>query len=145
MSTKFGIDGKLYVCAAGIGDTPTWTEATKVKNLTLNLSVGEADVTTRGGSGWKMTAATLKEASIEFDYHWDPADAAFGLLRDAFMGRAAIGVAVMDGDVQSGEGLWADCAVTQFNRDENLEEAMIVKVTLKPTESANAPQWKGGS
>jgi len=43
---RFGIDAKLYFCAAGIGGTPTWTELTNVKNVTLSLTKGEAD------AGW---------------------------------------------------------------------------------------------
>ena len=60
---KLGLDAKLYFCAAGIGGTPTWTELTNVKNVTLNLQKGEADVTTRANNGWKATAGTLKEGS----------------------------------------------------------------------------------
>jgi hypothetical protein len=32
--------------------------------------------------------------------------------------------------------------ITNFSRDEPLEEAITVKVTAKPTYSTNAPQWK---
>lgn len=77
MSVKLGLDAKLYYCVAGIGGTPTWVELTNVKNVTLNLQKGEADVTTRANNGWKATAATLKEGSIEFEMVWDPSDAGF--------------------------------------------------------------------
>jgi len=33
-------------------------------------------------------------------------------------------------------------AVIDFSREEPLEEALSVKVTLKPTYSANPPEWK---
>ena len=77
MSVKLGLDAKLYFCVAGIGGSPTWTELTNVKNVTLSLQKGEADVTTRANSGWKATAGTLKEGSIEFEMVWDTADAGF--------------------------------------------------------------------
>ena len=144
MSIKYGIDGKLYHCVAGIGATPAWLEMSNVKNLSLNMSAGEADVTTRGNGGFKATAALLKEASIEWESIWDPADTALQVIKAAFIARTHVGLAIMDGPVATvgSEGLWADCAITGFNRDENLEGAMVIKITAKPTYSANAPLWK---
>jgi len=37
---------------------------------------------------------------------------------------------------------WADCMITDFSRDEPLEDAISVKVTAKPTYSADPPIWK---
>lgn len=33
--------------------------------------------TTRANNGWRATAGTLKEGSIEFEMVWDPTDAGF--------------------------------------------------------------------
>ena len=65
------------------------------------------------------------------------------------MREAVIGLAAMDGDIATNgsQGLWADCMIMDFSRDEPLEEAIGVKVTAKPTYSANPAIWKtiGGS
>ncbi len=147
MGVKFGLDAKLYFCAAGIGGTPTWTELTNVKNVTLTLQKGEADVTTRANNGWKATAGTLKEGTIEFEMVWDTADAGFTAIKDAYFNNSIIGLAVMDGLItgagsNGNQGLWADCMITDFSRDEPLEDAISVKVTAKPTYSVNPPIWK---
>jgi predicted secreted protein len=144
MSVKLGMDAKLYFCVAGIGGTPVWTELSNVKNLTLNLTKGEADVTTRANGGWKATAGTLKEGSIEFEMVWDTADAGFTAIQQAYFGNTLIGLAVMDGAVATAgsQGLWADCMITDFSREEPLEEAMSVKVSAKPSYSTNPPVWK---
>jgi predicted secreted protein len=141
---KRGMDAKLYFCAAGIGATPTWTLINNTKNVTLNLQKGEADVTTRGNNGWKATIGTLKEGSIEFEMVWDTTDAAFTAIQQAYFSDSVIGLAVMDGPIATvgSQGLWADCAITDFSRDEPLEDAITVKVTAKPTYSANPPIWK---
>jgi len=143
MSTKLGLDAKLYR-NSGTYETPSWVEMTNVKDLTLNLESGEADVTTRGNNGWRATVATLKDGSIEFEMVWDTEDAGFEALSAAYFGDTAIGIAAMDGDITEAgrRGLWADMAVVDFSREEPLEEALSVKVTLKPTYSANAPEWK---
>lgn len=149
MSVKFGLDAKLYFCVAGIGSgggggTPTWLELSNVKNVTLSLQKGEADVTTRANNGWKATAGTLKEGSIEFEMVWDTSDTGFTAIKDAYFNNTAIGIAAMDGGIASpgSQGLWADCMITDFSRDEPLEDAISVKVTAKPTYSANPPVWK---
>ena len=144
MSVKLGLDAKLHYSVAGIGGTPTWVLLGNVKNVTLNLQKGEADVTTRANQGWRATAGTLKEGTIEFEMVWDTADAGFTAIKNAYFNNTLIGLAAMDGDITTNgnQGLWADCSIVDFSRDEPLEDAISVKVTAKPTYSANAPIWK---
>jgi hypothetical protein len=74
---------------------------------------------------------------------WDTADDDFGAIRDTFLNRASMEFAVMDGDitVSGSQGLRATCMVTNFSRNEPLEEAVTVSVTVKPTYSVNPPSW----
>lgn len=148
MGFKLGQDAKIYYCAAGIGGTPVWTLIGNVKDVTLNLQKSEADVTTRGNNGWKATVGTLKDGSVEFNMIWDTSDPAFNAFQEAYFaesgsGDEIIGVAVMDGDIETpgSQGLWADMMVTDFTRSEPLEDAITVKVTVKPTYSANPAEW----
>ena len=142
MSTKLGLDAKLYR-NSGTYESPTWVEMTNVKDLTLNLESGEADVTTRGNNGWRATVATLKDGSIEFEMIWDTEDAGFTAIKGAWFGNTSIEFAVMDGDitVAGSQGLRATFSVTKFSRSEPLEEALLVSVTAKPTYAENAPEW----
>ena len=142
MAVKLGLDAKLYRNTGSHG-SPTWNEVENVRDVTLNLEAGEADVTTRGNAGWRATVATLKDASVEFDMVWDTADDDFAAFRDAFLNHTAVEVAVMDGDVAAAgsQGLRATCAVTNFSRNEPLEEAVTVSVTIKPTFAADPPSW----
>ena len=95
---KLGMEAKLYR-NDGTYASPTWVELLNVKDLTLNLEAGEADVTTRGNAGWRATIASLKDGSIEFDMLWDTADTNFTALKDAFFSGGTVEFAVMDGDV----------------------------------------------
>jgi hypothetical protein len=140
--SKLGLDAKLYR-NTGTYPVPVWNEIANVKDLTLTLEAGEADVTTRANAGWRATVATLKDGSIEFEMVWSPGDDDFAVIRDAFLNRAAIEFAVMDGAITlaGSQGLRALCVVTNFSRNESLEEAIMVSVTVKPTFSANPPSW----
>ena len=144
MSVKLGDDMKLYYCAAGIGGTPVWTELAIVRDVKLNQSKGEADVTTRASGGWKQTVGTLKDAGIEFEVVWDTANAGFQAVMDAYFDDTLIGLAVTDGPIdESGTQVFrADCAVLKFDRNEPLENAVTVSVAAKPTYSANPPVFE---
>jgi len=136
-----GMNCKLYHSATLLdGDTNTpatvsWSEIDNAKDVTLNLETGEADVTTRGNNGWRATAATLKDGSIEFEALWKPGDTAFDALQTAWAGGNEIAIAAMDGAIATSgnQGLAGNFSVTNFSRNEPLEEAVTVNVTLKPS------------
>lgn len=143
MSVRLGLDAKLYYGPASSGAA---TELTNVKDVTLNLEKAEADVTTRANNGWRATVGTLKDASIEFQMIWDTDDPGFSAIRQAFLTDTPLDFKVLSGpatDPQA-EGLLATCEVFSFTRNEALEEAITVDVTIKPTYAQNAPQWVNG-
>ena len=140
MAIRLGIEAKIYHGTAG---TTATTELTNVKDVTLNLETGEADVTTRGNQGWRATVGTLKEGSVEFEMVWDSDDSGFTAIKNAYFNNTPIALAILD--YENGEGLDADFSITNFSRNEPLEEAITVSVTAKPTYSTRAPAWVEGS
>ena len=134
MSIVLGLDAVLYRGPVG---QKAATEVTNVKDLTINLESGEADVTTRATEGWKASVATLKEGSLEFGMLYDTADADFQAFQTAYFSNTPLALFVSDG---AGTGLDADFSITGFSITQNLEEAMTVSVKAKPT----APQWVTG-
>ena len=138
MAYKLGLDAKLFHGPAGATATG---EMSNCKDVTLNMETGEADITTRAAKGWRITAATLKDASLEFEMVWDTSDEGFRALKNAYFNNSAIALFASDGE---GNGLDADFVVTSFSRQEPLEEALTVSVTCKPTLVTRAPIWKDG-
>ena len=143
MSAIIGLDAKLYYCAAGIGETPTWVLIPKVRTVGVALSDGEADASSRAAAGWKQILTTLREGSIEVEAVWDPDDATLEAVRAAYWNRSLLGIAVTasDGDVATDPSFQADCKITALAFDQPLEDAMTVKFTAKPTVSVNLPKW----
>jgi len=143
MSFTLGRNCKLYYKTGGVADSASFTEVTNIKDVTLNLTSDEADVTTRGSGGWKQTAQALRDASVSFEMEWDTSASDFQAFLDAFTGATTIGVAVMDGDYSTpgSEGFEADMTVTEFTRSEPLNDSAKASVTIKPTYSATAPTW----
>ena len=131
-----GLNCVLYRGTAG---QTANTEMTNVKDVELNLTTGEADITTRAANGWRSYAATLKEASLTFQMNYDTDDTDFTAIQTAFMNNSAISFLVGD---DKGNGLDADFVITEFNIPQPLEEAVTVSVTAKPTLSTRAPSWK---
>ena len=142
MAIKLGLECKLYR-----DDSGTWNEIGNVRDLTINMEMGVADVTTRGGNGWRQNVATLRDGTVTFQMVYDTADADFTALQTAFLATTAaareIKIAAMDGDIATSgsQGLIAFMNVTNFSMPENLEEAVMVDVTLQPSYNSTAPAW----
>ena len=142
MAKKLGKDCKFYYSAGlltgeagGLPGDLSWNLIGNVRDLTLNLETGEADVTTRGNDGWKATMATLKDGSLDFGMLWETGDAAFTALKNAWLNGTEIALAAMDAAiaVSGSQGLVSNFSVTNFSRAEPLEEGVTVSVTVKPS------------
>ena len=138
MAIVLGLDAVLMRGTVGSKGT---TEVKNVKDLTLNLESGEADVTTRATAGWRASVATLKEASLEFSILYDTEDTDYNAFAEAYFGNTPLSLFVSDGN---GTGLDADFSITGFSIEQPLEEALSVSITAKPTASTRAPQWVSG-
>ena len=135
MAIVLGLNAKLLRGEAGATATE---EIKNVKDLTLNLESGEADVTTRKTEGWRASVATLKEASLDFSILYDTDDPDYNAFADAYFDNAPLALFVTDGN---GTGLDADFSITNFSIEQPLEEAISVSITAKPTASTRAPKW----
>jgi TP901-1 family phage major tail protein len=130
-----GKDAKIYQGTAG-GELVTLTEMANVRDVTLNLEAGEADVTTRANSGWRATTPTLRECTCEFQMVWKPGDSGFDAIKAAFLGGTTIELAILDQarETAGAQGPKGSFSITSFSRNEALEEAITVSVTAKLAE-----------
>lgn len=150
MPSKLGLEAKVYRLTTGTraawpasGAPSNLSEITNVRDVTVSLTKSEADVTTRGSGGFRLTRGALKDASVSFEMVWDPADTHFAALQTAFFANTSVALAFLDGSSATvgSQGLWADFEVMEFEKSEPLEGAQMVSVTLKTTYSAVAPEW----
>ncbi len=81
-----GMNAGLYQGAAGSTSPSTMSEVDNVRDVTLSMEAGEADITTRGNNGWRATAPTLRECTVEFQMVWKPGDT--GFTREMYLGFA---------------------------------------------------------
>lgn len=140
MAHKLAENAKLYR-NTGTHAAPTWNEIPNVKDLTLNLDKDETDVTTRASGGFKEFVDGMIDASVEFSMLYDPADQDFTAIEDAFFAKTPIEFAVMDGIITGAgstgnQGLRAFMMIKSFTRNENLGEALMVDVTIRPCKNA---------
>ena len=127
-----GMNAKLYQGVAGAA-LSACNVVNNVKDLTLTLDAGEADITTRGNSGWRATAPTLRECTVEFQMLWLPGDAAFQAIKNAYLTAGTVRLAPLTGakGVADSEGPFGDFSITSFSRKESLEDGVTVDVTAK--------------
>jgi TP901-1 family phage major tail protein len=127
-----GMNAKIYQGAAG-AELAALAEMSNVRDVTLNLEAGEADITTRANSGWRATAPTLRECTTEFEMVWKPGDTGFDAIKAAFLAGTTVELAVLDQarETAGAQGPKGSFSITSFSRNEALEEAITVSVTAK--------------
>jgi len=138
MAILIGLDAKAYFGPAG---TTAASELENIRNLNFSLEKGEADITTRKAKGWELIKATLKKGSINFEMLDDDEDSSFATFSSAFFNDDQVAMLVLD--KENGEGLDADFEVVNFSRKEELVDAIVYSVSVKPTYVSRAPQWVG--
>lgn len=145
--TKIGLDCKLYR-NTGTYASPVWNEISNVADVTVQLSKGEAETSTRA-SAWKTRKGTLKDASIDFQLKYVPGDTDFAALLASYTGNTSVELLALDGPIGTtgSQGLRAVCEVFNFQQGQPLEGAVTFDVSAKPTPSfdvggaAIVPTW----
>ena len=129
-----GMNAKIYQGTTG-AEVTALTEMSNVKDVTVTMETGDADITTRANSGWRGIAPTLRTLSVEFEMVWKPGDTGFNAMKTAFLTAATVELAILDGasTVVGSQGPKGTFAITNFSRKEALEEAITVSVTAKLT------------
>lgn len=135
-----GYEGKLYIdTTAG---TKATTEIKKVKNVSLSLNGNEADTTTRGDGGWKMTDIVLFESSVDLEFNYKANEQIIVDLIDSFLNKSPISCFIAD---DAGNGLDADWIITSCPIDQPVSDKATIKITIKPTNKTAAcrkPAWQ---
>jgi len=134
MGVKLGMKAKLYVAESAAEGISAFTdELGNVRDVTLNLSTDEADVTTRENDGWHQTLPTLKNCDVTFEMPNDTTRDGYKKIRAAWLGNKTIGLAVLSAakDDAEAEGIVGDFGITDFSRGEPLADAQSISVTAK--------------
>lgn len=154
MSYVLGFNGKAYFSTTLLDGANTdavlaaATELTNLRDVTLNLSKGQADVTTRATSGWEARAGVLKDGTVDFQMLWDTADEGFEAIKNAWLateaippiptGEVALFFLDQDRNVSGAQGLAANFSVLDFSRSEALREAFMADVSVSVS---TFPEW----
>jgi len=127
-----GMKAKAYYGPAE-AELSDMTEMDNIRDVTLNMPTGEADITTRANEGWRGIAPTLRECTAEFEMVWKPDDAGFDAIQQAWLASETLELAFLDQDrtTVGARGPKGSFSITNFSRSEPLEEAIIVSVTAR--------------
>ena len=93
--------------------------------------------------GATVSRATLRRASFDVQFKYDPADTDFIAFMKSWLGNSGIALAILDGSSATAGtmGVWADFEVFDMNKTEPLEDAQTVTFTVRPTLTAVPPEW----
>jgi len=136
-----GRDTYLYVntgTEAGDG-TGTFTEIDLAKDLTVDRSKTEIDITNRESarSGYTATAQGLKSLKIDYDAHkpalGETANAGSAAIAAAFLDNSTVEIVVADGDINTGTSVPATFFVANVgggSESQPLNDAVTVATSL---------------
>lgn len=137
--SRAGFRGALYANTGTVG-APVWLEIATVRDVTLNLNANDIDDTSRTTDGWRSRIAGLREWGLDFEMVYEPKDTAWGLVRVAFLNGTSLEVLVLDEDLQidGAEGIRGTVFVTDFSREEPLEDVMANSTSMVGN---GTPEW----
>ncbi len=133
-----GFDGKIYYAlTVAAPASATWVELELSRDVNTTMSADEADTSDRR-SAVKSKCPTMIEVETSTTLTYVNGDTTLTALRDAFLARTQIQVAVMDGDIATSgsEGLVYPCHVYSNDFAQPLSDGQTVSVTFKPSATA---------
>jgi hypothetical protein len=150
MSCELGLDAKFYYEAAleaGTLATASWVEVDLARDVSTSASADEADTSDRR-SVFKTTCPSLLTLESSLQMTYENGDTKIKALRDQFLARKPILIAVMDGPIATtgSEGFvfWANIYSNDFAQP--LTDGCTVDVTFRPAvpptgDATTTPQW----
>ena len=151
-----GHDARMYYIASEMtytdnvndgdaGDTGAAVATTAlplVRDVTLSLNGTVIDVTSRNDYGWAKNIQGLRSWSANVTLVDDPSDAAYIVLKNAFLNGTVLGFAILSAltGSSSAYGLQGNAVVTSFERAEPMDGAQMMSMTLTGSRAAH---WIG--
>lgn len=144
---NLGLDAKLYYDVDTALASVSWVELTVARDVTTDASADEAEVSDRR-SNFKTTCPSLLTLETSVTCTYENGDANVTAMRDAFLNRTPILIAVMDGDIAvtgtQGFVYWANVYSHSFSQP--LTDGTTVEMTFKPAvppaiDPTTTPQW----
>lgn len=106
-----------------------------VRDLDVSLSCSAQDITPNDANGWRSSVPGDRELQISWTMVWDNADAGLQVIRDAYLNDTPVVLWIAG-------GIAAACLITSCVRDERIANAIVLRVTAKPTLSTEIePSW----
>lgn len=142
MAAVLGIDCVAYLNTGTVG-SPTWAAQGSVTSVNVSNTLATADITRRGGNGYRQKVGTLAEGDVTFDLIYDDTDTFFDTIDEAFRNRTTVDMAFLSDaiSVDGARGFRAAFAVTDFSESQEQEDAIRYSVTLSVSGTSPAPGY----
>ncbi len=115
---------KGYEATLTIGDKVVG----KAQDVSLDLPKDKQETTTRDDNGFENSQGGIKSMSADITALWVPTDTALTGITDAWLDDSTLSFEAVD---SSGYGWSCDVGVYELSRDEALEDACTIDITVE--------------
>lgn len=134
-----GKDAILYYQEGGCqGGAGSWTEICGVTNDSINESAETIEATSRCSGDYNDVVPGMKSIEVSASLIYDPDNAAFAALQDAYDGGDLIGIKLLDGD--SGNGLCFSAFITNFSQTRDIKDIIKIDATFTKGRDPTYPE-----
>lgn len=127
MSTV-GYKWQLSVSAAG--GSPSYQVVGFASDVELKQPAELVDTTTRADSGWRNCEQGVKSWQVSVKHLWVPTDAAYTILRSAYLNGTKVLCQFRDSSAGGAKGHDGTAIVTGMTEPQKLHEAVILAINL---------------
>jgi len=138
MAERWSFEAYLYILTTGTreawpaeGVPENLSEIDLARDVTLNQSRVSQEANVRKTREWQATIVGRKNVSLSFQMLFDHDDTILEQIEEAYDDGDTVALAVLSGttDEEGSRGIWADFAITEFNRGEAANDPIVVDVT----------------
>ena len=130
-------ESALGLSGTGTVEAPDWEELDVITDATLDLSMSEADASTRAAGGFELMEPVLLQAGLSGSLIWINGNPQCTMLLNRFLARGVIDLLILSGSNldDDAKGVRGDFKIMSFPQKQELKELVRNDITLKPCRS----------
>ena len=128
--SSIGYKWQLAVAVPPDSGAPSYQVVGFASDVELKQPAELIDTTTRADNGWRNCEQGVKSWQVSVKHLWVPSDAAYAILRTAYLNGTKVVCQFRDSALSGANGHDGTAIVTRMNEPQKLHDAVILTIEL---------------